>query len=251
MLGMGPVAAPHESVGRVGVQQQPGGFTAGPRTVRRRPVAIGRRQLDPDLAAVGLAQQIGEAGVGDARAGSGRPKWSMTTRQPAASRAGMIAGRRLACRCTSTCQPSVLTCASNSCQAGWSSAGRGRPIRLSRMPATPARPAPADPPPRCRATPRRPAHRRRRRAAPRPDGCCRAQEAGLHQHAARHAVRVQQSQVLRQRRVVVRRVPARVGQRQSLAKDVRVSVDGGALQAGLQRGGAGLGRAPVFRMAEF
>ena len=72
------------------------------------------------------------------RAGSGRPKWSMTTRQPAASRAGMIAGRRLACRCTSTCQPSVLTCASNSCQAGWSSAGRGRPIRLSRMPATPA-----------------------------------------------------------------------------------------------------------------
>ena len=62
-----------------------------------------------------------------------------------------------------------------------------------------------------------------------------AQEAGLHQHAARHAVRVQQGQVLRQRRVVVRRVPARVGQRQSLAKDVRVSVDGGALQAGLQR----------------
>ena len=67
MLGMGPVAAPHEPVGRVGVQQQPGGFTAGPRTVRRRPVAIGRRQLDPDLAAVGLAQQIGEAGVGDAQ----------------------------------------------------------------------------------------------------------------------------------------------------------------------------------------
>ena len=81
------------------------------------------------------------------------------------------------------------------------------------------------------ATPRsRPAAARRDQMA-----VVGAQEAGLHQHAARHAVRVQQGQVLRQRRVVVRRVPARVGQRQSLAKDVRVSVDGGALQAGLQR----------------
>ncbi|MNT98438.1 hypothetical protein D3C72_2410210 [compost metagenome] len=56
----------------------------------------------------------------------------------------------------------------------------------------------------------------------------RTQEAGLDQHAVAQPVRVQQGQIIGQRRVVVGRVAARIGKRQALPEYVRMGVDGGA-----------------------
>ena len=71
-----------------------------------------------------------------------------------------------------------------------------------------------------------------------------AQEAGLHQHAVRQPVRVQQAQVLGQRGIVVRGVAARVRQRQALQEYVGVAVDGEAGDGGGQGSLLGGVRAP-------
>jgi hypothetical protein len=52
-----------------------------------------------------------------------------------------------------------------------------------------------------------------------------AQEAGLHQHAVAHAMRIQARQVLLDGDVVGRRIAARVGHRQAARKHVRMGVD--------------------------
>ncbi|MNV85072.1 hypothetical protein D3C71_1789940 [compost metagenome] len=64
MFGVGPVTAPHQAFGRVGLKQKLGGLPAGCGAVRTRPVAVGRGQLHPNLAAAGVLQQVGKAGVG-------------------------------------------------------------------------------------------------------------------------------------------------------------------------------------------
>lgn len=229
MLGMGPVAAPHQVGLRVGVQQLPRGLAARRDTGGTGPVAVGGRQLDPDAAAAGLPQQVLEAGVGDAlrRIGAaevvdhhaaaglqqgrhdiGQARGLHVDLDVPAERVDALeqvapGGRR-----------QVGQVQADQVQADADHAGRGQGLQ----------PGVVD-----GGVHHRHATQPRRRGAQRLEqmAVVGAQEAGLHQHSMRQPMPVQQRQVLGQRGVVVGRVAARVRQGQSLVEDVGVGVDGG------------------------
>ncbi|BEP65256.1 hypothetical protein GmRootV213_58100 (plasmid) [Variovorax sp. V213] len=62
----------------------------------------------------------------------------------------------------------------------------------------------------------------------------RAQETRLHQHGVRNVVGIEQAEVCLRRRVVVRRMPGALRERQAAEKDMRMAVDGANLSRSVE-----------------
>lgn len=230
MLGVGPVAAPHQVGGRVGVQQLPRGLAARRGTGGAGPVAVGGRQLDPDAAAASLPQQILETGVGDAKCRVGTAE--VVDHHAAAGlqqgRHDIGQARRLHMDLDMPAER--VDAVEQVAPGGRRQAGQVQPDQVQADADHAGLGQGAQPGVVDGGIHHRHAAQPRRRGAQRLEqmAVVGAQEAGLHQYAVRQPVRVQQAQVLGQGGVVVGRVAASVRQRQALVKDVGVGVDGGA-----------------------
>ena len=229
VLGVRPVAAPHQAIGAEGLQQRLGGVVCGDGFGGRGPVAVGGRELDPDAPAGRGIEQPGKAFIGTCGRRCG-PAEVVHHQRAAGVEHGLRGQRQVARFAVQLHMP--VQCA----HAG----EELPPVGLREIGQRHAHEVEAD------AADTGGGHRLQRgvvhpgvdhgnAAQARRAGTQRvdqktvvgAEKAGLHQHAMRDTVRIEQPEVLVQRGVVVGRMPARGRQGQAAHEHVGVAVDGG------------------------